>query len=108
MSTVSAIGWVREMLKQREVAYEELYHPEVFTAQDVAATEHVSGHRVAKVVVVMVDGCPLALVLPASRHVDLERVRRLLGAKDIRLATEGELARYFDDCELGAIPPLPH
>src|SRR5262249_23932119 len=78
------------------------------TAQAVAQQEHVSGHRVAKVVGVMADGNPIELILPASRRVRLDWVRELLGALDVRLATEEELDHYFTDCERGAIPALRH
>src|SRR5205823_4893771 len=67
-----------------------------------------SGHRVAKVVCVMADGQPIELVLPASRRANLNWVKRLLGANDLRLATEQELAQHFTDCEVGAIPALRH
>src|SRR5207302_864181 len=100
--------WVREELDRRGIAYEELHHTDAYTAQEVAQREHVTGHRVAKVVCAMADGRPVELVLPASRRVDLERVRELLGAGVIRLATEEEIGRLFTDCEVGAIPALRH
>jgi Ala-tRNA(Pro) deacylase len=64
--------WIRQELDQRGVAYQEMHHPEVYTAQEVAQREHVSGHRVAKVVCVIADGRPIELVLPASRRVNLD------------------------------------
>src|SRR5437867_3528453 len=73
--------WIREDLDQRGIAYEELHHPEAYTAQEVAQREHVSGHRVAKVVCIMADGQPIELILPASRRVQLDWVRKLLGAQ---------------------------
>ena len=100
--------WIRKMLELRGIAFEELHHPEVYTAQEVAQREHVSGHRLAKVVVVMADGNPVELVLPASRHVNLDRVRTVIHAHEIRLATEAEMEKFFTDCEVGAIPPLRH
>src|SRR5437764_15303188 len=100
--------WIREELDRRGVTYEETHHPEVYTAQEVAQAEHISGDRVAKVVCVMADGRPVELVLPASRRVCLDWVKNLLGADELRLATEEELARHFTDCELGAIPALRH
>jgi Ala-tRNA(Pro) deacylase len=100
--------WIRDELEQHGIAYEELHHPDAFTASELAQRQHVSGHRVAKVVCVMADGGPVELVLPASRRVDLEWVRQLLRAREIRLASEDELQRYFTDCELGAIPALRH
>jgi Ala-tRNA(Pro) deacylase len=100
--------WIRDELDRQGVAYQELHHPDAYTAQEVAQREHVSGHRVAKVVCVLADGRPIELVLPASRRVDLDRVRDLLNARDVRLATEAELQRHFSDCEPGAIPALRH
>jgi Ala-tRNA(Pro) deacylase len=100
--------WIRKMLELRGIPFEELHHPEVYTAQEVAQREHVSGHRVAKVVVVMADDRPVELILPASRHVNLDRVRTVLHAHEIRLATEAEMEKFFTGCEVGAIPPLRH
>src|SRR5438093_12957080 len=105
---MAAATWVREELNRNGIAYEELHHSTAYTAQEVAQKEHVSGHRVAKVVCVMADGRPVELVLPASRRVDLERVQKVLGAREVRLASEVELERYFTDCEVGAIPALRH
>jgi len=103
---MSTATWIRNELNQHGISYEETQHPDAFTAQEVAHQEHMSGHRVAKVVCVMADGWPYELILPASRRVMLDWVRDLLGAREVRLATEEELERYFPDCELGALPAL--
>ncbi len=100
--------WIKNMLEHRGVAYEELHHREVFTAQEVAQTEHVTGHRLAKVVVVLADGRPVQLIVPASRRVVLNRVLEVLGAQEVRMASEVEMGRIFTECETGAIPPLRH
>jgi Ala-tRNA(Pro) deacylase len=100
--------WVRKMLGLRGVRFEELHHPEVYTAQGVAQREHFSGRRVAKVVVVMADGRPVELILPAVRRVRMDQVRAVLGARGVRLASEGEMKTYFTDCEVGAVPALRH
>jgi Ala-tRNA(Pro) deacylase len=96
------------MLELRGIPFEELHHAEGYTAQEVAQREHFSGHRVAKVVVVIADGRPVELILPASRHVNLDRVRTVLHAHAVRLASEDEMEKYFTDCEVGAIPALRH
>jgi Ala-tRNA(Pro) deacylase len=101
-------SWIQKMLDLRGIPYTELHHPEVYTAQQVAQREHVSGHRVAKVVVVIADSKPVELILPASRHVNLEHVRTVLHAQEVRLASEEEMARFFTECEVGAIPALRH
>jgi Ala-tRNA(Pro) deacylase len=100
--------WVRKVLQLRGVPFQELHHREAYTAQEVAHQEHFSGYRVAKVVVVLADGRPVELVLPASRHARLDRVKAVLGAGAVRLATEQEMAQSFTDCEVGATPPLRH
>jgi Ala-tRNA(Pro) deacylase len=46
------------------------------------------------------------VVIPASRRLDLHRVREALGDSRARLASEEELGRDFPDYELGALPPL--
>jgi Ala-tRNA(Pro) deacylase len=95
-------------LDQRGVAYQQRHHPDAFTAQEVAQREHISGHRVAKVVCALADGRPVELVLPASRRVRLDWLRGLLRAGEVRLATEEEIQAHFTDCEVGAIPALRH
>ena len=105
---MATASWIKNELEERKVAFEELHHREVFTTQEVAQSEHVSGHRVAKVVIAMADGHPVELVLPASRRVVLEQVRQLMGAKQVRLASEAEMDRIFVDVDTGAIPPLRH
>src|SRR5581483_2291886 len=100
--------WIRDELQGRGIAFEEREHPDAYTAQQVAQREHVSGHRVAKVVGVMAAGRPVEVILPASRRFRLDLVKKRLGCRDCRLATEAELERYFTDCEVGAIPALRH
>jgi Ala-tRNA(Pro) deacylase len=105
---MSVPKWVKETLDLPGVAYEETTHPDAYTAQEVAHLEHMSGHRVAKVVVVMADGRPVELVMPASRHVCMDRLRGILGTRNVRLATEQEMEKRFADSEVGSLPPLRH
>ena len=105
---MAAATWIQHELEQLGVPFQELHHDEVYTAQAVAEREHVSGHRVAKVVVVIADGRAFELILPASRRVVLDSVRELLRVEHVRLASEYELQERFADCELGAIPALRH
>jgi len=100
--------WIKNELEDHGVTFEELHHRDAFSAQDIARREHISGHRVAKVVVVMADDRPVVLVLPASRRVVLDRVKDILGTGFVRLATQHEIEDYFPDCEAGALPPFRH
>ncbi len=97
---------VRRYLEENQVHYTHHTHGTAYTAQEVAAQEHVPGRMMAKTVVVHTgDGFILA-VLPAPLRVDLGAVRAALGKPEARLATEAEFAKLFPDSETGAMPPF--
>jgi Ala-tRNA(Pro) deacylase len=93
-------------LQAAGVRYEVHHHRQAFTAQEVAQSEHVPGQRVAKVVVIWADGRLAMLALPAPLMVDESQLATAIGARQVRLAHEEELAVAFADCEVGAMPPF--
>ena len=97
---------LNELLTQEGVPFETMLHPPVYTSQSLAAVDHISGHCVAKPVVVHGNSGFTMCVLPASSRLSLSRVAKLLGEEDVRLATEAEMADVCPDCELGAEPPI--
>ena len=94
-----------EFLNQNKVPYQILHHPEAFTAQELAAIEHVKGKQHAKVVMVKTDGAPMMAVLPADHRVDLEKFDQLTGKPTV-LATEADFKMLFPDCAVGTMPPF--
>lgn len=99
---------LRQLLTQEGARFEILAHRDAYTAQERAAACHVTGRRVAKVVVVRDDPeewFALA-VLPASANLDMVRLREFTGRPRLRLAREEEFARLFPDCDVGAMPPF--
>jgi Ala-tRNA(Pro) deacylase len=97
---------IEQYLRERGVHFESHVHRRVIPAQRLAAAEHTGGWRVAKVVVVEVDGAPALAVISAPQHLDVERLRRALGAASARLLPEAEFAERFRPCEPGAEPAL--
>lgn len=95
-----------EYLDRNGVHYDVAAHPEAFTAQEVAATQHVPGRALAKVVMMRAGDGFVMGVLPATHRVDPERLARATGQADVRVATEDEFARLFPECERGAMPPF--
>lgn len=95
-----------QFLREARVPFTAFRHPPAFTTQEMAAVSHVPGRSWAKVVVCFVDDRPILAVLPAHLIVDLEKLRVLAGASAIRLAREQEFARFYPDCEAGAMPPF--
>ena len=97
---------LEQYLREHQVGYQIQHHPLAYTAQQIAECEHVSGKKVAKSVAVVADGSTALLVLPASHHVDLSKVRDVLNARDVHLVSEEGLINIFPDCEVGAMPPF--
>jgi Ala-tRNA(Pro) deacylase len=97
---------LEDYLRENGVPFEVQHHPMAFTAQEVAAAEHVPGKMLAKVVMVSADGEMAMLSLPAPYQVDLEKAGKMLGAEEARLAQEEEFEGAFPDCEVGAMPPF--
>jgi len=93
-------------LRDNKIPYQVHHHPLAYTAQEVAATEHIPGKMMAKVVMVVADGHNVMLVLPAPKRVDLHKAAAALGATNVRLTHEQEFAGLFPDCEAGAMPPF--
>jgi Ala-tRNA(Pro) deacylase len=92
--------------REHDVSFESVSHSAAYTAQEVAAALHVSGHQLAKVVMVWAGDELTMAVVPASARVDLRRAADVLGADKVRLAREAEFGGRFDDCQLGAMPPF--
>jgi Ala-tRNA(Pro) deacylase len=93
-------------LVNRGIRFESQHHPMAFTAQKVAASEHIPGRTLAKVVMVFAGEELTMLVLPADCRVDLEATSMAMGGRTVRLAREEEFADAFPDCEPGTMPPF--
>ncbi|NTU68736.1 MAG: YbaK/EbsC family protein [Chlorobiaceae bacterium] len=97
---------LRDYLDSHQVRYFVISHSPAYTAQEIAASAHVSGKSFAKTVMVSVDGRMAMAVLPASRQLDFELLRALCGTRDVALAGEQEFGGLFPECEIGAMPPF--
>lgn len=97
---------ISNYLDRQQARYRLLSHPTAFTAQEEAAAAQIPGREWAKTVVCFADNEPVLAVLPAPNVLDLDRLQRTAHAQSVRLATEKEFAPLYQDCELGAMPPL--
>ena len=97
---------VEAYLREQRVPFESQHHRVAFTAQEVAASEHLPGDLIAKVVMVFADADMVMLVLPASHRANLSKVAAELGVINVWLADEHEFSEIFRDCEIGAMPPF--
>lgn len=100
------VSKVKEYLEKHHVNYVSTAHSPAFTSQEIAAAAHVSGKKMAKIVVVKMDGKLAMVVVPANHHVNFSILRAASGAKTVDLAAESEFKDKFTGCEVGAMPPF--
>jgi Ala-tRNA(Pro) deacylase len=95
-------------LEEAGVAYESLSHAHTESAAAEAEALRVSPGEVAKTLVATTPIGYVRAVLPASERVDMHKLREVLHVpgKQLRLATEEELARDYPEFDLGAVPPF--
>lgn len=101
------LSWtIQNYLERNQIPFECSEHSKAFTAQEVAHAAHIPGNRLAKTIIVRVDGQMTMVVLHADERVDLARLRESLGVGAVELVSEKEFEERFPDCESGAMPPL--
>lgn len=97
---------VKDFLENERVGYQLLQHDRLFTAAEIAGAKHIPGQQMIKIVIVNIDNQFVMCLLAATHHLDLEKFKKAVGAKEIRLANESEMLTLFPDCEVGSEPPF--
>ena len=97
---------LKACLSKAKIKYKSHKHPVAYTAQEIAAAQHVPGKQLVKCVLVHTDTGYVLAVLQAIHLVDLAKLKKLLKAKTLTLAKESEIKKTFPDLEIGAMPPF--
>lgn len=95
---------LQSFLDGHNLGYETVAHEFSESSQRTAAAAHLSGHKLAKAILLKDDGDFLLAVLPAARRLHLGHLHHSL-QRPVGLATEDEVATLFADCRTGAVPP---
>jgi prolyl-tRNA editing enzyme YbaK/EbsC (Cys-tRNA(Pro) deacylase) len=96
-----------EFLQDAGIPYELVEHEPVMSAAAEARFAHQPPQQVAKIVVLHDGDAFVLAAISASDRLDLHKLRTLLDAtKQLRLASEEEIARAFPTLEVGAVPPF--
>ncbi len=102
---MAATSTVEAFLDRHHLAYEKVSHRPTDSSLNSARAAHVPAERVAKGVLLNADGKLVLAVTRADCHLNFDELRRQLQAR-VELATREEIQSVFDDCALGAVPPL--
>jgi Ala-tRNA(Pro) deacylase len=100
---------VKNYLDEKQVVYEAVAHPQVFSTIEEAQTLGIEADEIAKTLVVHASRMPgdrALVVVPGSRKISNDKIREVFGSKHARLSLEDELEQEFPQFELGAVPPL--
>ncbi len=96
---------VKQHLDDRGIDYDVIKHDPTGGSMETAHAAHVSGESMAKAVVLKDHDGYLLAVMPATYKLTVGEVYDVLG-RHLELAREEELSKLFEDCVLGAVPPL--
>ena len=99
---------LKMVLDEAKVPYEVYNHALAYTAQEIAARQHVSGNELAKVVMIEADDQLVMGVIRGNDKIALHVVEESLNVRHARLATEDEFIARFPECEVGTMPPFGH
>ena len=97
---------LNSFLSIHKVSYEVIDHETSSSSVGSALKAEVPLNEIAKAVILENhEGRKLMAVLPANNKISLSRLNEdLMG--DYHLVKEGEIRHMFQDCEIGAIPPI--
>jgi len=97
---------LKDYLETHHVKYQCIPHSPTYTAQEIAASAHISGKQLAKTVIIKIGDQLAMVVLPADDHINFAALKELTGRTDIDLARESDFKTTFPECEVGAMPPF--
>jgi prolyl-tRNA editing enzyme YbaK/EbsC (Cys-tRNA(Pro) deacylase) len=98
---------VTDHLEQRGIAYGMLTHERTYTSIGEARALGFEADEVAKTILLDLESGHAAVIVPASKRLDMRRVKEAVGDRHARLATEDEIERDLAGFELGSLPPIP-
>ncbi len=94
-------------LEGAQVRFELVAHEPSMSTTMKAHAVHMTPEQVAKTIVLHDGSAYVIVAVTGSDRLDLHKLRELLGAtRELRLASEDEIAHDFPSLEVGAIPPF--
>lgn len=94
-------------LIRRCISFDVRLHDASDNALAEARALYLPPSSVLKAVLLKVGDDLAIAVTPASRRVDLHKIKRVFAKEKVRLATGTEIQDHYPHFDLGALPPLP-
>ena len=103
-----------ELLQSNECWYESFEHAPILTSEEAALTRPgYSLKQGAKAIIIRIkrsnkDKFFAMLVFPADCKFDVNKIKSYFSAKDVRFATNEEVAELTNGVQSGGVPPFGH
>lgn len=94
---------VEAYLKKANKKFEQISHKTVYTGYDLAQTLKRKLNEVGKALVVKADKAHVLVVLPASKRLDLGKLKKALKVKSISLVPEKTMTKMLQASKTAAI-----
>ncbi len=97
---VMPVNRLKEFLDTNNIKYINVFHSHAYTAQEVAASAHIPGRKLAKTVMVKIDGKIAMAVSSASNKVDFSLLKEAAGASNLNLPANMNSPTCFQGVKL--------
>jgi len=95
-----------KFLENAKVKYEPIEHRTVYTAFDKAATLRVPLKTIGKILAVKLDKDPALVLIPASKNLDKQKLKKMAKTKKIDFLKEAWMKKNLKGIKVGAVPPF--
>jgi Ala-tRNA(Pro) deacylase len=96
---------LHDYIAGKGIRYDTVAHHRTSTSSQTAQAAHVPGRRLAKSVLLHHEAGYTLAVVPSSHRVELSTLQDVIDRR-LGLASEDEVGQLFDDCDIGAVPPI--
>jgi Ala-tRNA(Pro) deacylase len=96
---------LQNYIARQGIDYDLIMHAHTNSSKETVEAAQVPGEQLAKAVILEDEEGYVMAVVPATHNIKLGRLRKQL-KRELRLAMERDFSGLFNDCEVGAIPPV--
>jgi Ala-tRNA(Pro) deacylase len=96
---------LQDYIAGKGILYDTVVHHRTSNSSQTALASHVPSRRLAKSVLLHHEMGYALAVVPSSHRVELNTLQDVID-KRLGLASEDEVGQLFNDCDIGAVPPV--
>jgi len=95
---------LEKFLKDHDINYDLLQHKTVYTAFDAAQTLKKKLSQIAKTLAMKADKKYVFIVVPASHRINIDKMKKKLGVKDLKIVKEKEMQKLAEGKKKSVTP----